>query len=173
VAQNRGILWPMTKMQFIAAAERVKAEDAEEAEEGEAPPDPVILEWTMAGQEFKANKPTTTQVILLSATAAEDGTLRSLIASSLTFLDGIMLEDGYKRLRKLIAKGIVSHDLLIGGDDANESGLVDWIVSQVSDGRPTQSSTDSSPSPKKGGGKLTGRAPGKGSIQSGSPSGDS
>jgi hypothetical protein len=154
-------------MQFATAVDAVR--DEEKAEAGEEVEEK-ILEWTIAGQEFRANLPTTTQMILLSTTAeADGGTLRAMINASLQFLEGIMLDDSYPRFRRLMSKGIITQGLLIGGDGTNEQGVIDWIVSQVSGGRPTQPSADSSPSQKPAGTRSTGRAPGKGSIQSASP----
>lgn len=158
----------MTKMQFQAAAARVQEEIDEEIEEGKTP-EPDILEFGMAGQDFKLNRPTTTQIILLS-TSADDGTLRAMIGASMQFLEGLMtLDDSYKRFRKLVARGIVSYDLLLGGDENNEEGVINWIVAQVSDGRPTPSSTDSAPSPATTGRRSTGRVRGEASIHSDSP----
>ena len=154
----------MTKMQFQAAVKRADAELEAENEDD----DVEILEFSMAGQDFRLNKPTTTQVVLL-ATSSDTGTMRGMIGASMDFLEGLMLDDGFRRFKKLMTQGVISHDLLIGGDDANEQGVIDWIVAQVSDARPTGSPDDSSPSPKSTGVRSTGRAPGKGSIHSTSP----
>jgi hypothetical protein len=157
----------MTKMMFNAAVARVQEENEAEAA-GDAA-EPKILEFGIAGQEFKLNVPNDTQIIML-ATAADGATVRELFTASMEFLEGLLLGDGYRRLRKLVASGVITDDLLVGGDDANERGIIDWIVAQVSDGRPTQPSPDSSPSPAPAGRKSTGRSPGKGSIPSVSPS---
>jgi hypothetical protein len=156
----------MTKMQFQAAAARVQGEIDEEIEDGDRP-EPKTLEFSLAGQDFELYVPTTTQIILLS-TSTDEGTLRAMLSASMAFLEGIMIGDGYKRFRKLVANGTISNDLLLGGDGTNEQGIIDWIISQVTDARPTTSSTDSSPSPASTGKRSTGRAPGKGSIPSGS-----
>jgi hypothetical protein len=142
----------MTKMQFVTAAQKVE-EDEDDAQ---------VLEFSIGGEEFVANVPSTTQIVLL-ATGSEAGTARSLLSAVLEFMEGILQGDGYKRFRKLMVKGIITNDLLIGGD-----GDIDWIIEQVSAGRPPKPSSDSSPSPETGGKRSTGRAPGKGSIQSGS-----
>lgn len=152
----------MTKMQFQAAAKR--AQEEEELEE-----DSEILEFELANQEFRLIKPSTTQIVLL-ATASDTGTMRGMVGASMDFLEGLMLDDGFRRFKKLMARGVISHDLLIGGDDTNEQGVIDWIVAQVNDARPTESPEDSSPSQNSTGQRSTGRAPGKGSIRSTSPS---
>jgi hypothetical protein len=156
----------MTKMQFQAAVKRADKEAEAEAEDDAVVE---ILEFELAGQDFRLNKPTSTQIVLLS-TSSDTGTMRGMIGASMDFLEGLMLDDGYRRFRKLMTQGIISHDLLIGGDDTNEQGVIDWIVAQVTDARPTGSPDDSSPSPKSTGQRSTGRAPGKGSIRSASPS---
>jgi len=158
-------------MQFNAAVLAVQEEIDEEIEEGEQP-EPKILEFDLAGQTFYLHKPTTTQIILLS-TSTDEGTMRAMLSASMSFLEGLMIGDSYKRFRKLVAAGLVSNDLILGGDDDNEKGIIDWVIAQVAETRPTQPSPDSSPSQKPAGTRSTGRAPGKGSIPSGSPSGGS
>jgi len=155
----------MTKQQFIAAAKRVEQEDAEENEGAE----PEVFEFSIAGQDFVADMPTNTQIVLLSATLS-GGRTSDVLTGSLEFLEGTLRGNGYKRIRRLVAQGIVSTDLLIGGDENNDKGIVDSIVAMVSDGRPPTRSTGSSGSQKPGGKKSTGRAPGKGSILSDFPS---
>ena len=160
------MVYPMTKMQFQAAATRVAEEvEAEEGEEVEEK----ILEFELAGQDFRLKIPTSTQIVLL-ATASDTGTMRGMIGASMDFIEGLMLDDGFRRFRKLMAQGVISHELLLGGDDDNEKGIIDWIIEQVSDGTPPARPSGSSASPKAGGPRSTGRAPGKGSIRSGSPS---
>lgn len=157
----------MTKMQFQAAAVRVQDEIDGEIEDG-VRPEPNILEFDLAGQTFQLYVPTATQIILLS-TSTDEGTMRAMLSASMAFLEGLMIGDSFKRFRKLVANGIVTNDLLLGGDGANEKGIIDWIILQVSEARPTSSSTDSSQSPPSTGRRSTGRAPGKGSTQSVSP----
>jgi len=147
----------MTKMQFQAAVKRADQELAPEPDD-----DVEILEFSLAGQDFRLKS---TQIVLLS-TSSDTGTMRGMIGASMDFLEGLMLDDGFRRFKKLMTQGVISHDLLIGGDDTNEQGVIDWIVSQVSEARPTVSPDDSSPSPKSTGQRSTGRAPGKGSIPS-------
>jgi hypothetical protein len=120
----------MTKMQFQAAATRV----AEEVEaEGEEEVEEKVLEFELAGQDFRLKVPTPTQIVLL-ATASDSGTMRGMIGASMEFLEGLMLDDGFRRLRKLMSRGVVSHELLLGGDEDNEKGIIDWFVENVSDG---------------------------------------
>lgn len=157
----------MTKMQFQAAA--VRAQEEIDAEEGEDAPDRKVLEFSIAGEDFVADVPTLTQVILLS-TSSDGATMRGMIQGCLDFLEGILHDDGIRRIKKLMAKGLITNELLLGGDENNEEGIISWIVEQVSEARPTTASDDSSPSPKTTGQRSTGRAPGKGSILSSSPS---
>jgi hypothetical protein len=157
----------MTKQQFIAAAKRVEQEDSEK--EGA---EPEVLEFSLAGQDFVADLPTNTQIVLLSATLS-GGRTSDVLTGSLECLEGVLRGNGYKRIRRLVAQCVVSTDLLIGGDENNDKGIVDSIVAMVSDGRPPTRSTGSSGSQKPGGKKSTGRAPGKGSIPSAFPSADS
>jgi hypothetical protein len=147
----------MTKMQFVTAAQKVEEDEDDKR----------VLEFSIGGEEFVADVPSTTQIVLL-ATGSEQGTARALLSAVLEFMEGILQGDGYKRFRKLMVKGVITHDLLIGGDGDNEKGIIDWIIEQVSAGRPPKRSSDSSPSPETAGKRSTGRAPGKGSIQSGS-----
>jgi len=149
----------MAKRDFVAAAVRQDEEDGEvEAE---------VLEFTLADEEFVADKATTSQVALIAA-ATEDGGV-AMIAAVMRFLEGVLQDDGFSRLRKLVAQGRVPLELLIGGDEENEQGIVDWIVDKSSD-RPTKPPTDYLPSRKTGGQRSTGRVPGKGSVRSASPS---
>lgn len=152
-------------MQFTAAALRVAREDAAAEDGGE---DDEILQFSIAGQKFETRLPSLTQIVLLS-TGTDSGSVRGVLSASMEFLEGILLGDGYKRIKKLVANGTISYNLLIGGDEDNDHGIIDWIVEQVSDGRPPKRSTASSPSAKPGGPRSTGRAPGKGSILSASP----
>lgn len=157
----------MTKMQFQAAA--VRAQEEIEAEQGEDAPQPKVLEFSIGGEDFVCDVPTLTQVILLS-TASDGATMRGMIQGCLDFLEGILHDDGIRRIKKLMAKGVITNELLLGGDENNEEGIISWIVEQVSEARPTEPSVDSSPSPKTTGQRSTGRAPGKGSIPSASQS---
>lgn len=127
-----------------------------------------ILEFTLAGQEFVVDKASTGQMALVAAAMDEGG--QQMVGAVFRFLRGLMENhgDGYRRLRDLIANGTVSFDLIVGGDDDNEDGIVDWIIEKSTDDRPTKAPTDYLPSQATGGQRSTGRSPGKGSKPSAS-----
>jgi hypothetical protein len=135
--------------EFKAAAEAATSEEKP------------VLEFSLAGQEFVADKATIGQMALVAAAQDEGG--QTLIAAVFRFLKGLLHDDGYQRLRNLVADGTVSFDLLAGGDDDNEDGIVDWIIEKSADERPTKLPTDYLPSQGSGGQRSTGRSPGKAS----------
>lgn len=138
--------------------------------EAKADPDEVI-EFSLGADEFEVRRPTLDQVIALSLLPPE-ATEADVARASLAFMDGILLGDGAKRLRVLMARGVVSVQLLFSGDDNNETGIIPAIV-EAATGNPTPSPTDSATSQTSGGKKSTGRAPGKGSTRSNSQPDDS
>jgi len=88
-------------------------------------------------------------------------------------LRSILADGDVPYLKQLLGEGRIEFSTLFGGDDENPSGLVEELLRQAS-GRPTEPSSDSSPSQKSTGRPSTGRTPGKGSIRSkASPSTDS
>lgn len=153
-------MYPMKE--FMAASKAAIVQD----ENGDVP----ILEFSLDDQEFRSNLITPGQIGLIVSSDGTSESLRTLWQVLKTVLQG----DGYTRLRRLVAEGTVSTALLFGGDEENEEGILDWLVQEsVSNTRPTTPSTDSSPSRTTGGRRSTGRAPGKGSTLSISPSEDS
>jgi hypothetical protein len=146
--------------EFRAAA--AAAADAEDAQ---------VLEFALAGQEFVADRASTAQLALIIAAMDEGGT--AMVAAVFRFLRGILRGDGFNRLRDLISEGVVDFDLLVGGDDDNEEGIVDWIIEKSSDDRPTKQPTDYLPSQATGGQRSTGRSRGAGSTRSPSAPGAS
>jgi hypothetical protein len=134
---------------------------AQAAVDGE---DQQVLEFTLAGQEFVAKKAEIGQMALVASAMDEGGT--QMVGAVFRFLRNLLLDDGYPRLRDLIASGAVSFELLIGGDDDNEDGIIDWIIEQSSEERPTKAPTDYLPSQAAGGQRSTGRSRGQGSIHS-------
>lgn len=140
--------------EFIAAA-RKAAEDQD------------WVEFSIAGQEFKASVPTTGQTALIMAALgnAEIGASERM-AEIMAFLDSVLQDDGMKRLRKLMRDGVVPLDMIFGGNEDNDRGIVEFIVSHASDERPTQPSSSSSSSPESTGRRSTGRVRGEGSIPS-------
>jgi len=142
--------------EFGAAAKRAEADDEE------------VLEFRLLDHEFVASKPTTGQLALIYGTMGEDSNPADVVKSTFDFLKGVLKDDGYKVLHGMLQRGEIDLDILIGGDEENELGIIDWMMEQVAE-RPTKAPSDYLQSQKSGGQRSTGRAPGKGSIQSGSP----
>jgi len=128
--------------------------------------DEKVLEFKLGDQEFVADKASTAQIALVIASMEDGG--GAMVSSVFRFLKGVLHDDGYPRLRNLIASGVVPFGLLVGGDDDNEDGIVDWIIEKSSDERPTKQPADYLPSQAAGGQRSTGRSPGKGSKLSAS-----
>ena len=138
--------------EFKVAAEQQVAEEQEPAEGEERKP---AVEFDILGQTFKADKPTPGRInVLFSARGGVEGT-REVWA----FLQEVLWDDGYQRLRNLVATGQFPPLLLFGGDELNEEGVVDHIISATA-GRPTQPSNGSSPSQSTTGSRSTGRSRG-------------
>lgn len=116
-------------------------------------------------EEFPIRSATTGQISLV-ASALDTGGVE-MVGSAYTFLRALMEPADYRRLRQLVADGVVSFELLIGGDDLNEEGIIDGII-EDSTRRPTKAPTDYLPSQKPGGQRSTGRSPGRGSTRSAS-----
>lgn len=144
---------------FMAAAARSVKEQTEE----DGPQEP-WLEFGLLGQTFTiTDKPTMGQgAAVLGAMAS--GSAES-VRGVLTFLDNVLDDTGGLRIRRMLERGQIEFELLWGGDDQNEEGIVDYIIGEASEG-PTQGATDSSPSQPTTGKKSTGRSPGKGSTLS-------
>jgi len=123
-----------------------------------------ILEFAIAGEEFRAKLPSTARIALFIASmSGDDGEDGNLVGAIFALLRDVLLDDGYKRLRKLINDDVVSMQIITGGDDLNEDGLVDWIIAQ-STARPTESPASSSRSQPTTGPRSTGRSRGAGST---------
>lgn len=114
-------------------------------------------------EAFTVRLPSTGQISLVVASMDEGGV--EMLASVYNFMRGLMEEDDYKRFRRLVADGTVSLELLVGGDELNEQGIIEWIIEQTAS-RPTKAPSDYLPSQKTGGQRSTGRSPGKGSTRS-------
>jgi hypothetical protein len=142
--------------EFIVASEQA----VEEEETGEEKV--VEFSFTIDGkrQSFQATKPSPGMVnVLFAARGGGEGT-----RTTWRFLRKVLKGDGYARLVDLVADGKIPVDLLFGGDADNDQGIVDYIVTEFAGQRPTEPSSDSSPSPNSDGSKSRGRSPGKGSI---------
>lgn len=142
--------------EFAVAAARAKDEE-DDAED-------FIAEFSLAGQEFKAHVPSTGQISVLIAGEGLGQNLRDIHA----LLRELLLDDGYARLVKLLNKNVISIGMLYGGDELNDTGILDYLI-ELRSGRPTTSSSDSSESQSSVGQRSTGRVRGAGSIPSSSP----
>lgn len=129
-----------------------------------------ILEFAIGDQEFTSKLPSTARTAMFIAAMTDESSTGEAIGAIFGFLKDMLLGDGYRRLRKLITDDVIDIGTLTGGGDENDEGIVDWIISQAAENRPTPPSADSSSSPESGGRRSTGRSPGKGSTLSPSPS---
>lgn len=154
----------MTKFEFAAAVARVEDEGKQE--------ELIELGFGDFGT-LHAHKPTLTQILNLSDHLDGRSTIRETFSANKKFLIGLLVPEDVDLFEDLITRGVITRELLLGGDDSNEKGIIDSIAETVTDGRPSQPPTDSSPSRPNGGRRSTGRAPGKGSTRSTSPSDDS
>lgn len=142
--------------EFATASEEAVAE-----EEGE--PEYVEFSFNIDGTKhtFQASRPSPGLInVLFSTRGSGEGTRYVW-----RFLRKVLVGDGYARMTELVAEDKIKPGLLFGGDELNDSGIVDYIVTEFA-GRPTRSSLDSSPSPNSAGVRSTGRSPGKGSTVS-------
>ena len=144
--------------EFAVAAARTQAAEDEES------PDLEVVEFDIAGEKFEAILPTMGQVSVLIASEGFGQNLRAIHQLLAKLLRG----DGYRRLVRLLNDNVIGVGMLYGGDELNDTGILDYLI-ELGAGRPTTSSVDSSPSPNGGGRRSTGRAPGAGSIPSDSP----
>lgn len=142
--------------EFRAAAKHA----AGEQEELDLPPI-VLPDGTV--ENFTISIPTTGQISLVAASMDAGGV--EMLGAVYNFLRGLMTTEDYRRFRGLVADGTIPFELVIGGDELNEDGIIDWIIENSTD-RPTKAPTDFLPSQKTGGQRSTGRSPGRGSTRS-------
>lgn len=143
--------------EFKVAAKRATSDEEE------------VLEIPFGERVLTARRPTVGQLALFydraamppSASEPDNGP----VAAVFGLLRGILGDGDVPYLRGLLSAGAIEFGTLFGGDDENESGLADAILAEWA-GRPTEPSSDSSPSPAKTGRPSTGRTPGKGSTRS-------
>lgn len=157
----------MGMKEFTSAARRHEDDEQEEP-----------IAFKVNDREFRSKRPTPGQLAIFmdSVVGKRDGDEAagvSVVDGVFSFLRGVLLDDGYDVMRRMIQMGEIDIIDLAGGDEDGQEGIIDWIAEQSADGRPTGPSTDSSKSPEKGGRRSTGRSPGKGSTLSPSPSADS
>jgi hypothetical protein len=161
---DTGVLWahnpnrlapkgPSPMKEFKAAARA--SEDEEEK----------VLEFAIGEQEFRSKIPSTARTAMFIAAMTDEASTGEAVGAIFAFLKDMLLDDGYRRIRKLITDEVIDLGTLTGGGDENDDGIIDWIISQASDNRPTPPSADSSSSPETGGRRSTGRSPGKGSTR--------
>lgn len=144
----------------------VKAKEAEkQAEEGVEEPEGDYLEVPIEGEVYRCKRPEPgVTTVLLAADAAS---MPRLLMKFVRDMMGVEAEAHIKRL--LWDGAIVIDDLWMGTEQNPGGGLVMSILKEFG-GRPTEPSTASADSQPRGGRKSTGRAPGKGSTRSTSPS---
>lgn len=141
----------------------VKQQLEEEENEGAEKPEPWLV-FGLLGQDFTVpERPTASQNISVVAALAEGGAspLRAIFA----YLDNILLPGEGRKIRRMIERKDIEFDLLYGGDELNEEGIVDRIMALASE-NPTDAPTASSSSQAGTGRRSTGRSPGKGSTRS-------
>lgn len=143
----------------VAVKQQLEAEENEGAEK----PEP-WLEFGLLNQEFIVpERPSTSQNIVVVAALAEGGA--QMIRAIFAYLDNILAGDGGRRIRRMLERKQITFDLLYGGDELNEEGIVDRIMALASE-NPTVAPTGSSNSPNGTGKRSTGRSPGKGLTHS-------
>lgn len=136
--------------------------EVDEAEDQETPPP--WFEFSILDQEFVVpKKPSPAQTIIVINGLASGGGehVRSLFA----FLDNVLEGDGGRRLKRMLERDQIPYDLIWGGDENNEEGIVDTILSLASE-NPTEEPSGSSASSETTGKSSTGRSPGRGSTRS-------
>ena len=141
----------------------VKQQLEEEENEKKEKPEP-WLTFGLLGEDFTVpERPTPSQNISVIAALAEGGAqpLRAIFA----YLDNILLPGESRKIRRMIERKQIEFDLLYGGDELNEEGIVDRIMALASE-NPTEEPTDSSSSQGGSGRRSTGRSPGRGSTRS-------
>lgn len=144
--------------QFMVAAQQ----DVEE-QDGVGETEPWAT-FGLLGQDFtiaKAPKPGQCAAVLGALAGGTAAGTRGVLEFLRNVLDG----SGGNVIRQMLERGQIEFNLLIGGDDDNKEGIVDWIISEASAG-PPQGPTGSSSSQPTSGKRSTGRSPGKGSTLS-------
>ncbi|QUE25330.1 tail assembly chaperone [Microbacterium phage Fizzles] len=150
----------MAKMAFQVAAKEQLDEEQRAAQAEQEP----WFEFSLLGYDFVIReKPTTAQNAVLLAAFADGGP--EFYAGMFTYLESIIDKGRGRMFRKLLSSNAIPLGLLWGGDEQNEKGIVDTIVS-LSSGNPTVEPSGSSTSPSDTGRRSTGRSPGKGSTLS-------
>lgn len=139
------------------------------AKEAEVPADEDVVEVPIDGVTYYARRLTVGQSAALTVAMNGDGTNRA--EATFNLIEGMLGHDALVHIQRLIWERRLDFDDLIGGgsDKNPDGGLIDLIIAEFTS-RPTQPSTDSSPTPVNGGRKSGRRSPGKGSIRSDSPS---
>src|SRR5690606_33020674 len=122
----------------MKAFQMAASRQAEADEATEEPIDLYTLEFTIGDYEFAAKPPTPSQVALLIGTSNLGSS--AALGAAFRFLRGTLDRRSYNLLLTLLESGEIEQDLLLGGNEQNEGGIVDWLIEQVAD-RPTQAPT--------------------------------
>ena len=145
-------------IEFNVAAKAAVEKPGEDEDVVEVPIEDVV---------YQARRPTAAQVALIYASSGD-----TYAQTVMNLAQSIMGLAARKHLERLIWERRIDFGDIMGGTEQNPEGLISSIIAEFA-GRPTEPSTDSSPSQAPGGRRSTGRAPGKGSTRSTSPSTDS
>lgn len=140
------------------------------AAEAEVAEDEDYVEVPIEDKVYHARLPSTGQFALFAAAQADKSGPKQ-VKSIFDMVEAMLGEEALEHIKDLVQRRAIDiDDLFGGGTDLNpNAGLIDSILEELG-GRPTQPSTDSSPSRGTGGRRSTGRTPGKGSTRSSSPS---
>lgn len=126
------------------------------------------FEIKIGDRKILAKLPSTGQISVLMGSRG----LSSNLSAIHRVLRAVLTAEDYDFLIDLLTEDKISVGFLFGGDDLNESGILDTLVYEAV-GRPTQSPSGSGKSQSSAGRRSTGRAPGKGSTSTTSPPTDS
>lgn len=142
----------MAAIEFFAAAKA--------AEIGE---DEDVVDVTIAGEVYKARRPTTAQIALIVATGGRD------LGVIFRVIESVLGQEALGVIEDMIWNRQIDLPDLYGGSEQNPGGLLGKIIEEFK-GNPTRPSTGSSSSRPTGGQRSTGRSPGRGSTRSTSAS---
>jgi hypothetical protein len=150
---------------FTTAAKAAAASDDDEdvIEFSITTPITVMVDGEMVTKKqtdtFWARYPTDTQIALYSASFGDDGKDLNMMGATIQFLRDVLEKDSYTRMM----------DKLHDRDDPTEvetlQEILEYLFEEVA-ARPTVLSSDSSPSPRPGGQRLTDHLPAKASTRS-------
>src|SRR5690606_32001450 len=105
----------------MAAKRQVDREDGDDELEVQEYP----LEFKIGEYELNAKPPTPAQVSLLIGTGALGG--GASLGATYRFLRGTLDRRSYNVILTLIEEGLIDDDTLIGGNEDNDKGIVNWL----------------------------------------------